>query len=88
MSWKDQARRRHAAEKRGRRGVRRAGAMLLRQLVLHPVAGAPADDEPAPEAVIDEQEAQPRIKSGATEEGDGLAASGIKSGATEEEFPA
>ena len=37
MSWKDQARRRHAAEKRGRRGVRRAGAMLLRQLVVHPV---------------------------------------------------
>jgi hypothetical protein len=39
MSWKDQARRRRAAEKRGRRGSRRAGAMLLRQAVLHLVDG-------------------------------------------------
>jgi hypothetical protein len=38
MSWKDQTRRRRAAERRGRRGTRRAGAMLLRQAVLHPVA--------------------------------------------------
>jgi hypothetical protein len=37
VSWKDQARRRKAAEKRGRRGNRRAAAMLLRQGVLHPV---------------------------------------------------
>ncbi len=37
MSWKDQSRRRRAAEKRGRRGTRRAGAMLLRSLVVHPV---------------------------------------------------
>lgn len=37
MSWKDQARLRHAAEKRGRRGTRRAGAMLLRGMVTHPV---------------------------------------------------
>jgi hypothetical protein len=37
MSWKDQTRRRRAAERRGRRGTRRAGAMLLRQAVLHPV---------------------------------------------------
>lgn len=36
MSWKDQTRRRHAAERRGKRGVRRAAAMLLRQVVLHP----------------------------------------------------
>lgn len=62
MSWKDQARRRHAAEKRGRRGVRRAGAMLLRQMVLHPVAGAPADDEPAPEAVVDDDALDCRLR--------------------------
>lgn len=37
MSFKDQARRRRVAEKRGRRGNRRAQAMLLRQAVLHPV---------------------------------------------------
>lgn len=37
MSWKDQSRRRRAAEKRGRRGTRRAAAMLLRSLVVHPV---------------------------------------------------
>lgn len=41
MSWKDQARRRKAAEKRGRRGNRRAAAMLLRQGVLHPVDVGP-----------------------------------------------
>jgi len=38
MSFKDQQRRRRVAEKRGRRGTRRASAMLLRQVVLHPVA--------------------------------------------------
>ncbi len=37
MSFKDQARRRKVAEKRGRRAARRAQAMLLRQGVLHPV---------------------------------------------------
>lgn len=36
MSFKDQARRRRVAEKRGRRAARRAQAMLLRQGVLHP----------------------------------------------------
>lgn len=40
MSFKDQQRRRRVAEKRGRRGSRRAGAMLLRQAVLHPVDAA------------------------------------------------
>lgn len=57
MSWKDQARRRHAAEKRGRRGTRRAGAMLLRQMVLHPPAvadGSEADlfEDSATDAVM------------------------------------
>ena len=47
MSWKDQARRRKAAEKRGRRGSRRAGAMLLRQVVLHPVDSVVIDAEAA-----------------------------------------
>jgi len=37
VSFKDQQRRRRAAEKRGRRGTRRASAMLLRQAVLHPI---------------------------------------------------
>ena len=41
MSWKDQTRRRRAAERRGRRGSRRASAMLLRQAVLHPVDAGP-----------------------------------------------
>lgn len=40
MSFKDQTRRRRAAERRGRRGTRRASAMLLRQAVLHPVDAA------------------------------------------------
>jgi hypothetical protein len=44
MSFKDQQRRRRAAEKRGRRGTRRASAMLLRQAVLHPVDGSAAVD--------------------------------------------
>lgn len=43
MSFKDQARRRRAAERRGRRGARRASAMLLRQAVLHPVVITPED---------------------------------------------
>jgi hypothetical protein len=37
MSFKDQTKRRRAAEKRGRRGARRASAMALKQAVLHPV---------------------------------------------------
>lgn len=72
MSWKDQTRRRRAAEKRGRRGNRRAGAMLLRQ-ILGPVqdvgdlaiaTGSVADDLPEEKA-----EAQPRVGHGATGEG-------------------
>lgn len=39
MSWKDESRRRRAAERRGQRGTRRASAMLLRQVVLHPALG-------------------------------------------------
>lgn len=39
VSFKDQTKRRRAAEKRGRRGARRASAMLLKQAVLHPVDG-------------------------------------------------
>ena len=45
MSFKDQQRRRKAAEKRGRRGERRAGAMLLRQVVLHPVEPQAVGDD-------------------------------------------
>lgn len=37
VSFKDQTKRRRAAERRGRRGARRASAMLLKQAVLHPV---------------------------------------------------
>lgn len=46
MSFKDEARRRRMAEKRGRRGARRASAMQLRQVVLHPVVVTP-EDSPA-----------------------------------------
>ena len=43
MSFKDQTRRRRAAERRGRRGARRASAMLLKQAVLHPVVITPEE---------------------------------------------
>lgn len=84
MSWKDQTRRRRAAEKRGRRGNRRAGAMLLRQ-VLGPVqdagdlaiaTGFVVDDlavaersEAEPISDVAEEEAQPRVDHRATGEG-------------------